>query len=165
MLRVYKVLLVGLVLLLLGGCANLSWTTAGKIIPPAYALCPLEGKWMISQDLQTSGNSGESQENWVGDSAQFTGEIARLGDNIWNNPTYKLKQVNSLDYLMTKYLNLSSSIVPDSKEVESPSLELDSWGIFSPTRTPDALGLLCSFILISLWLAVANELSTWSETF
>jgi len=118
MLRVYKVLLVGLVLLLLGGCANLSWTTAGKIIPPAYALCPLEGKWMISQDLQTSGNSGESQENWVGDSAQFTGEIARLGDNIWNNPTYKLKQVNSLDYLMTKYLNLSSSIVPDSKEVE-----------------------------------------------
>lgn len=118
MLRVSKVLLVGLVLLLLGGCANLSWTTAGKIIPPAYALCPLEGKWMISQDLQTSGNSGESQQNWVGDSAQFTGEIASLGDNIWNDPTYKLKKVNSLDYLMTKYLNLSSSIVPDSKEVE-----------------------------------------------
>jgi len=118
MVRAYKVLLAGLVILLLGGCANLSWTTAGKIIPPANNLCPLEGKWTVIQDLQTSGSSGGSKQNWVGESAQFTGKVAMLGDYVWNNPSYKIKKVNSLDYLMTKYLDLSSTLVPDSKEVD-----------------------------------------------
>ncbi|MDR3585902.1 MAG: hypothetical protein P4L59_11355 [Desulfosporosinus sp.] len=117
MFKVYKVLLVGLITLLLGGCANLSWTTAGRFIPPAYTLCPLEGKWTVIEDLQTSGNSGGSQQNWVGDSAQFSCKVAMLGDYVWSNPTYKIKKVNSRDYLMTKYLNLSNTLIPDSKEV------------------------------------------------
>lgn len=118
MIRAYKVLLIGLIILLLGGCDNLSWTTAGKIIPPAVNQCPLEGKWTVIQDLQTSGNFGGNKQNWVGQSAQFTQDGVMLGDYVWSNPTYKIKKVNSTDYLMTKYLNLSSTLVPESKEVE-----------------------------------------------
>ncbi|EGW37698.1 hypothetical protein [Desulfosporosinus sp. OT] len=118
MVRIYKVLIVSLTLLLLSGCTNLSWTTAGKIIPPLKNVCALEGKWTVIQDLKSSGNSSEDNQNWVGESAQFTQNAAMLGDYVWSKPTYKIKKVNSTDYLMTKYLNLSSTLVPDSEEVD-----------------------------------------------
>ena len=117
MARAYKVFLIGFVLLLTGGCTNLSWTTAGKIIAPIINTCPLEGKWTVIQDLKASENSRGGNQNWEGDSAQFTRDEVILGDYVWINPTYKIKRVNSTDYLMTKYLNLSNSLVPRSEEV------------------------------------------------
>lgn len=114
----YKVLLIGLVFLLLNGCASLSWTTAGKIIPPFRSVCPLQGKWMVIQNFQTGENSGGGTFNRVGDSAQFTRAVAMLGSYVWNNPTYKIKEVNSTDYLMTKYINLSGSLMLGSKNVD-----------------------------------------------
>lgn len=117
MIRAYKVWLGGLVILmLLSGCANPSWVTAGRIIPPVNNVCPLQGKWTVIQDLHTGGNSGGSA--WVGKTAQFTGEVAMLGDYVWSNPNYKRKKVNSTEYLMSKYLNLSSTLIPGSKEVD-----------------------------------------------
>jgi len=119
MFRLYKVLLVGLSLLLLSGCADLSSsTTAGKIIPPVHNICPLEGQWKVSQDMQTNGNSGGDSQGWEGKTIQFTRDVAMLGDYVWSNPAFKIKKVNSTNYLMTKYLNLSSTLMPDSKEVE-----------------------------------------------
>ncbi|WP_407307758.1 hypothetical protein [Desulfosporosinus sp. SB140] len=118
MAKLCKLMLVSLSILLLGGCANLSWTTAGKIIPPANNVCPLEGKWTVIQDLHSSGHSGEGNQQWVGDAAQFTSEAALLGDYIWNSPTYKIKKVNSTDYLLTKYLSLSSTLVPTNQDVD-----------------------------------------------
>jgi len=118
MFRLYKVLLVGLSLLLLSGCADLSWTAAGKITPPVHNICPLEGQWKVSQDMQTDGNSGGDSQGWEGKTVQFTQDVAILGDYVWSTPTFKIKKVNSTNYLMTKYLNLSSTLMPDSKEVE-----------------------------------------------
>lgn len=118
MFRLYKVLLVGLSLLLLSGCADLSWTTAGKITSPVHNICPLEGRWKVSQDMQTNGNSGGDSQGWEGKTIQFTRDVAMLGDYVWSNPAFKIKKVNSTNYLMTKYLNLSSTLMPDSKEVE-----------------------------------------------
>ncbi|KJR45231.1 hypothetical protein UF75_4375 [Desulfosporosinus sp. I2] len=118
MLKAYKVVLAGLSLLLLGGCANLSWTTAGKIIPPVHNICPLEGQWKVNQTMQSNGNSGGDNQSWEGKTIQFTREVAMLGDYVWSNPAFKIKKVNSTNYLMTKYLNLSSTLMPNSKEVE-----------------------------------------------
>lgn len=118
MLRTYKVLLVFLSLLLLSGCTNLSWTTAGKITPPDHNICPLEGEWIVNQDLQTNGTTGGGNQSWEGKTIQFTREAAILGDYVWSKPTFKLKLVNSTNYLTTKYLNLSNELLPDSKEVE-----------------------------------------------
>lgn len=118
MLRVYKVLLAGLTLLLLSGCANLSWTKAGKIIPPVHNTCPLEGQWTVKQDMQTNVNSGESDQSWEGKTIQFTREVVMLGDYVWSDPAFKIKKVSSTNYLMIKYLNLPNTLMPDSKEVE-----------------------------------------------
>jgi len=118
MFKVYKVLLVGLSLLLLSVCTDLSWTTAGKITPPVHNVCPLEGQWKVNQELQINGNSGEDNQGWEGKTIQFTRDVAMLGDYVWGNPAFKIKKVNSTNYLMTRYLNLSSTLMPDSKEVE-----------------------------------------------
>ena len=116
--RAYKVLLAVLSLLLLSGCTNLSWTTAGKIIPPVPDSCPLEGQWEVNQDLQADGNPEEYHQNWEGKTIQFTREVAVLGDYVWSNPAFKLKKVSSAQYLTTKYLNLSSDLMPDNQEIE-----------------------------------------------
>ena len=118
MLRAGRILLLGLCLMLLNGCAGPSWTTAGKIIPPVYHTCPLEGQWQVSQDLETSGGTGGGNPGANGEVIQLTADLAVVGDHVWRNPVFKLKKVDTASYLMTKYLNLPSRLMPDSKEVE-----------------------------------------------
>ncbi|WP_088224775.1 hypothetical protein [Desulfosporosinus sp. FKB] len=118
MTRIVRLLIMMLIIFLLGGCTKLSWTTAGKIIPPNSNVCPLEGKWVVIQDLSASRHGGDNDQIWIGDSAQFTRGAAMLGNYVWNQPSYKIKKVNSTDYLMTKYLMLSSSLVPNNTVIE-----------------------------------------------
>ncbi|AET69417.1 hypothetical protein Desor_3973 [Desulfosporosinus orientis DSM 765] len=118
MIRVGKILLVGLFLILLSGCAGPSWTTAGKIIPPVHNTCPLEGQWQVSQNLQTIGMYEGDNPSWDGQIIQFTTEVAVVGDHVWRNPVFKIKKVDTASYLMSKYVNLPSQLMPDGKEVE-----------------------------------------------
>jgi len=118
MLNTCKLLLVLFSLLLVGGCANPSWTTAGRIVPPVYNVCPLEGKWTVIQDLGSEGYSEETNLQAEGSYAQFSREIAILGSNVWNKTSYKIKKVNSTDYLMTRYTALDSYLASINKEVD-----------------------------------------------
>lgn len=107
MLHKCRVLMVLLLLPLLGGCANFSWTTAGKILPPVYHICPIEGKWSVIGELGSKGDWGATNLGSEADPLQFSREMAILGTKAWKQPAYKIKKVDSRDYLMTKY------IVPD----------------------------------------------------
>ncbi|TEB16825.1 hypothetical protein Psfp_00988 [Pelotomaculum sp. FP] len=122
MLNTYKLLLALFSLLLLGGCANPSWTAAGKIVPPVYKVCPLEGKWTVTQNLAPEGYAGEANLPAEGGTAQFTRELAVLGGYVWNKPSYKIKKVNSTDYLMTRYIALNNYLVSMNKEVDVVTL-------------------------------------------
>lgn len=97
-----------LFLLLLSGCANLSWTTAGKILPPGYDICPIEGKWAVIEELGSEGYWNAAKFGSETVPLQFSREIAILGSKAWKHPAYKIKKVDPRDYLMTKY------IVPDN---------------------------------------------------
>ncbi|MDA8442020.1 MAG: hypothetical protein M0Z55_06550 [Peptococcaceae bacterium] len=118
MVRARKLLGVVLAMLMLGGCSSPAWVTAGKIMPPVNNDCPLEGKWKVLENLSANAHAGRKNQQWVGDSAQFTRGVAMLGGYVWNNPTYKVKNVNSAAYLMTKYITLSSTLVPNNKKVD-----------------------------------------------
>ncbi|AFQ44965.1 hypothetical protein [Desulfosporosinus meridiei] len=116
--RVYKILLVIFLLLSLSGCADLSWTTAGKIVPPVHTICPLEGQWLVIKEMETDEKPGEDNLGWEGKNIQLSGNIALLGDYVWNRPEFKIKRVNSTNYLVTKYLNLPNELMPENKDVE-----------------------------------------------
>ena len=47
---------------------------------------------------------------------QFADGIVAFGGHAWNDPSYKIKRVNTSDYLMTKYIPVSD--IPDIKSQE-----------------------------------------------
>lgn len=120
-----KLLLTLILLLLTGGCTNPSWTTAGKIVPPVYDVCPLEGKWAVIEDLGSEGYSGATDLG-VDTTMQFSRAAAILGSNIWNTPAYKIKKVNSKDYLMTRYIALDRYPASISQEADIITVFADS---------------------------------------
>lgn len=120
--RVFKILLVILLLFSLSGCAGPSWTTAGKIVPPIHTICPLEGQWLVIQEMKIDEKPGEDNLGWEGKNIQLSGNVAMLGDYVWNRPEFKIKRVNSTNYLVTKYLNLPNELMPESKDVEVVTL-------------------------------------------
>ncbi len=126
MLKKYKLLPALFLLLLVGGCANPSWTTAGKIIPPVYEVCPLEGKWSVIEELGSDGYFGKTSREAAGSLLQFSREAAILSSNVWNKPTYKIKKVNATDYLMTRYTVLNSELALTSEKVEVVTVFADS---------------------------------------
>lgn len=127
MLRKYKLFPALFLLLLVGGCVNPSWTTAGKIVPPVYEVCPLEGKWSVIEELGSDGySSGKTSLGAAGSLLQFSREAAILSSNVWNQPTYKIKKVNAADYLMTRYTVLDSELASTSEKVEVVTVFADS---------------------------------------
>jgi hypothetical protein len=78
----------------------------------------LEGKWTVTQNLAPEGHSSETNLLAEGRIAQFTRELAVLGGYVWNKPSYKIKKVNSTDYLMTRYIEVNNYLVSMNKEVD-----------------------------------------------
>ena len=113
-----KLLPVLLLCLLVSGCANLSWTTGWKIVPPVYEVCPLEGKWSVIKELGSEGYTGKTSLEDEGSLLQFSSAAAILGSNVWKKPNYKIKKVNSTDYLMTRYTALDSYLTSASPKAE-----------------------------------------------
>ncbi len=118
MLNKCRILLALLLLPLLGGCTNLSLTTAGKILPPVYDVCPLEGKWSVMDELGSEGYSSATNLCSEAESFQFSREMAILGSNVWAQPTYKIKKVNARDYLMTRYIVLDGYLASINQIVD-----------------------------------------------
>lgn len=121
-----KTLLALILFLLVGGCANPSWTTAGKIVPPAYNVCPLEGKWSVIGEPGSEGYSGVAKRGAEVNALQFSREIAVLGNNVWNQPNYKIKKVNSTDYLMSRFFVLDSYLASINQQVDVVTVFADS---------------------------------------
>ncbi len=119
-----RVLLVLLLLPLLGGCADLSGTTAGKFLPPVYDTCPLEGKWAMIQEFASEGSSATPGSEAA--SLQFSRDMAILDDRVWDEPSYKIKKVNSRDYLLTRYIVLEGYLASINQTVDVVTVFADA---------------------------------------
>lgn len=117
-----RILLALLLLPLLGGCDNLSLMPAGKILPPAYDACPLEGKWSVMEELASEGYSGASVLGQEADPLQFSRRMVILGSYVWHQPAYKIKRVNSRDYLMTRHIVLDGYLASINQTVDIVSV-------------------------------------------
>ncbi|NLN86587.1 MAG: hypothetical protein GX133_03125, partial [Syntrophomonadaceae bacterium] len=120
-----RILLALLLLPLLGGCADLTSTTPGKILPPAYAACPLEGKWSVQEELASEGHPGGDALDTAAE-LQFSREMVIMGSNVWNQPSYKVKKVNSRDYLQPRYIVLDGYLASINQAVEVVTVSADA---------------------------------------
>jgi len=148
--NICKLLPTLLLLLSVGGCATPSWTTAGKIIPPTYDVCPLEGKWLVAGEPGTTGYSDETGQSTEDIYYQFNREASILGSNVWNKPTYKIKKVNAKDYLMTRYTVLDSYLGAINNNVEVVTVFADAnyLGEFMKTDDDDAIAFVQNKVLL-----------------
>lgn len=115
--RAIKILGALFLLFLLSGCAGPPWETAGRIVPPENGNGPLAGKWVIEQELNSGQNSRAADQTWVGKTAQFSRDAAMVGEYTWPNPIFKVKKVNTEEYLLSKYLSLAGDLAIKSTEV------------------------------------------------
>ena len=107
-----------LLVLGLGGCAGSSGASAGEIIPPPDQASPLGGKWTVLQELDTNGNAEDTTQQWTGSSVQFAADAVAFDGHVWDNLSYKIKRVNAIDYLMTKYITPSAVSAPETRAVD-----------------------------------------------
>ncbi len=120
-----KILLALLFLPLLGGCADLTSAAAGRILPPAYAVCPLEGKWSVQEELASEGHPGGNVLSSAAE-LQFSRAMVIMGSNVWQQPSYKVKEVNSRDYLQTRYIALDGYLAAIDQTVEVVTVSADA---------------------------------------
>lgn len=147
--KIGKFLPVLLLLFVVGGCAP-SWTTEGKIVAPAYEQCPLEGKWSVSGEPDSTGISTETGQEGKSSFFQFSRETAIISSNVWSKPTYKIKKVNAKNYLMTRYTVLDSNLATIDKSVEVVTVFADAnyLGEFMKTDDNDAIAFVQNKVLL-----------------
>lgn len=110
--------LIAFLFLILGGCVNPAGTSAGKIIPPSGQTSPFGGKWTVLKELDTNEKSGDEALPWVGSSVQFAESAVAFNGHVWDKLSYKVKRVDAVDYLMTKYISPTNLSAEDSREVD-----------------------------------------------
>lgn len=91
--------------LLLSSCSNGALDTVGKIISPNNRIMPIEGKWKIErvQSNDFSELSDVDKEKWTSKNLQFSKEFMQLGEELYKEPQYKIKRVNTDEYLLYRH--------------------------------------------------------------
>ncbi|WP_416198270.1 MAG: Lipoprotein [Sporanaerobacter sp.] len=92
-------------ILILTSCGFKDIDTNEKIISPNNNIPPISGQWKIDKYKRASskGLSDEEVNKIIDKKALFHKKVVVIGDDIYLSPSYKLKNVNSLDYLLYQY--------------------------------------------------------------
>lgn len=91
--------------IILTSCNFNSIESAEKIAAPANNLPPVSGKWVIDgfKSDTVSGISNEQAKGLVGKESLFHEKVVVLGDDFCLEPSYKIKNVDTKDYLLYQY--------------------------------------------------------------
>lgn len=92
-------------ILLFSGCSSRAGDTVGKIISPNNELIPIVGKWqiekMLNSDFTVVGNG--DKEKWISRILQFSKDFVQIGEDLFKDPQYKIKRVNTDEYLLYRH--------------------------------------------------------------
>lgn len=90
---------------MLAGCGSAVSGQPEKISQPEVKSIPFEGKWQIAKYLK-KGFGPEKKDAGnplVGMWAEFSKDFVKVGNDIWYNPSYKVKQVDSDQFFMLRF--------------------------------------------------------------
>ena len=113
--------------LILSACTISDSNIQDKITSPDNNTTPIQGKWVIEERVITSEEEeivDESVEpdqvdSYIGREVLFNKEAMVVVDDYANNPTFKLKNVNTNDYLLYKY-----KVNPVSLDIENDTIQV-----------------------------------------
>lgn len=91
--------------IILTSCNFNSIESAEKIAAPVNNLPPVSGKWVIDRFKSgaVSGTSDEQAKGLVGKESLFHEKVVVFGDDFCLEPSYKIKNVDTKDYLLYQY--------------------------------------------------------------
>ncbi len=115
----FKLILIAtLILLLLSGC-NISETSIDdRLNAPKNINAPLEGKWTVTDYVPVSTSNSKDESEYLGQPALFHRDALMFMDYYTLKPSFKMKKVNSIDYLLYKYKLEASSLGIENSKIE-----------------------------------------------
>ena len=104
-------------------CEYTNFETNEKIVAPNNSLPPISGKWEVKKYkiAKANGLTDEEINKIVGSQALFHEKVAVIGNDFCLSPSYKLKSVNTLDYLLYQY-----KINPDFLDIKNKKIQVIS---------------------------------------
>jgi len=104
-------------------CEYTNFETSEKIIAPNNSLPPISGKWRVEKYKRVSSNgiTDEEAKGIVGSEALFHQKVVVIGNDLFLNPSYKIKSVNTLDYLLYQY-----KVNPDFLDIKKNKIQIIS---------------------------------------
>lgn len=124
--KLILVLIMLVPLILLSACTIADSNIQEKITSPNNNTSPIQGKWIIEEKIKVSEEAEvvddslveEQVDTYIGREVLFNKEAMVVGDDHADHPTFKLKNVNTNDYLLYKYKIKPSTLNIDSETIQ-----------------------------------------------
>jgi len=117
----YLIIILLVLMSLLTSCNVGRFDIKDRIVAPQNDLPPLQGKWIIEKSIDNPHRKidEESFESIIGKEVLFHKDAVVVGEDYTLEPTYKLKNVNFLDYILYKY-----KIKPDNLGIKAEEAQV-----------------------------------------
>lgn len=113
-------------IMVLSGCNISEPSMDDRLKAPKNTTSPLEGKWNVTDYIPISGTSPKEEREYMGQPALFHKDALIFMSYYTIKPSFKMKKVNTVDYLLYKYKIDASKLGIDSKNIEVLSIYNDN---------------------------------------
>lgn len=119
-------ILIFISMMILSAC-NISETNINeRLKAPKNTTTPIEGKWTVTDYIPVSGTSLKEEKEYMGQPALFHKDALIFMNYYTTKPSFKMKKVNAVDYLLYKYKTNVNNLNIKGKEIEVLSIYNDN---------------------------------------
>ncbi len=112
-----------LIILFLTSCNVVNMEISDTIIAPKNESLPISGKWIIEDyKSSTEGEGEETIKSYLGKEALFHEDLVALGEEYCEEPIFKIKNVNTWDYLLYQYKTSPDFLNIDKDKIQIVSI-------------------------------------------
>ncbi|QZY57271.1 hypothetical protein [Crassaminicella profunda] len=105
-------------IIFLQGCMDIKLDIGKSIQAPKNKTIPIKGTWKIEKYKTQRDAEKEDLKDLLGKTAVFSERVAALGDEICEEPEYKVKNVNAKDYFLYTHKAVYNDLKFDSERIE-----------------------------------------------
>jgi len=146
-------------------CTSSDSTNSGsKIVSPTNNLVPIDGTWKVQEfkiPEETSSNKAKANK-WLNSTANFSASSANLGDDSCKKPAYKVKVVNTNNYLLYGYKQNAEYLNINKTQVQVISISSDNNFFHEFIKVNDEL-IITNIDGIFLYFKKVSEVSSKSS--